>query len=87
MSIITIRFTHFSAQQPKYTFGEQIAIKSNCDRKKWITGQVTGLRLDYHSPNTWNYTVVFDYPQGFCEEFTEEDLAAVDELVCPQLLL
>jgi hypothetical protein len=36
---------------------------------------------------SWNYTVVFDYPQGFCEEFTEEDLAAVDELVCSQLLL
>jgi hypothetical protein len=29
--------------------------------------------------------VVLDYPQGFCEEFTEEDLAAVDELLCSKL--
>jgi hypothetical protein len=85
MSIITIRFTHFSAQQPKYTFGEQVAIKSNCDRKQWATGQVTGLRLDDYSTNNWNYTVIFDYPQGFCEEFIEEDLAVVDELVCSKL--
>jgi hypothetical protein len=85
MSVITIRFTHFSAQQPKYTFGEQVAIKSNCDRKKWATGKVTGLRLDDYSTNIWNYTVVLDYPQGFCEEFIEEDLAAVDELLCSKL--
>ncbi|AFZ01592.1 hypothetical protein Cal6303_2618 [Calothrix sp. PCC 6303] len=86
MTTINIVFTHPFAKTPKYTFGEQVAIKSNCNSKKWATGQITGLRLDYDSVNTWNYTVVFDYPQGFCEEFTEEDLAAVDELVCSQLL-
>jgi hypothetical protein len=87
MTTINITFTHPFAKAPKYIFGQKIAIKSNCDRKKWATGQVTGLRLNYNSPNTWNYTVVFNYPQGFCEEFTEEDLAAVYELVCSQLLL
>jgi hypothetical protein len=86
VNTINITFTHPFAKPPKYIFGQKIAIKSNCDRKKWAKGQITGLRLDYNSPNTWNYTVVFDYPQGFCEEFTEEDLAAVDELVCSQLL-
>jgi hypothetical protein len=85
VNIINITFTHPFAKAPKYTFGEQVAIKSNCDRKQWATGKVTGLRLDYDSTNNWNYTVVLDYPQGFCEEFTEEDLAAVDELVCSKL--
>ncbi|BAY99884.1 hypothetical protein NIES37_38670 [Tolypothrix tenuis PCC 7101] len=45
-----------------------------------------GLLLDDYS-NTWNYTVVFDYPQGFCEEFIEEDLAALDELLFSKLEL
>jgi hypothetical protein len=85
VNTINIIFTHPFAKTPKYTFGEQVAIKSNCERKKWATGKVTGLRLDDYSNNTWNYTVVLDYPQGFCEEFTEEDLAAVDELVCSKL--
>ncbi|MEA5573467.1 hypothetical protein [Calothrix sp. UHCC 0171] len=85
MNTINITFTHPFTKAPKYTFGEQVAIKSNCDRKQWATGQVTGLRLDYDSTNNWNYTVVLDYPQGFCEECTEEDLAGVDELVCSKL--
>jgi hypothetical protein len=85
MNTINITFTHPFAKTPKYTFGEQVAIKSNCDRKEWATGKVTGLRLDYDYANNWNYTVVLDYLQGFCEEFTEEDLAAVDELVCSKL--
>jgi hypothetical protein len=85
MTTINIAFTHPFAKAPKYTFGEQVAIKSNCNPKQWATGQVTGLRLDYDSNDSWNYTVVLDYPQGFCEEFIEEDLAAVDELVCSKL--
>ncbi|AKG21311.1 hypothetical protein [Calothrix sp. 336/3] len=81
MNIINIAFTHLFAKAPKYTFGEQVAIKSNCDHKQWATEQVTGLRLDYDSNDSWNYTVFFDYPQGFCEDFIEEDLAAIDELL------
>jgi hypothetical protein len=49
-----------------------------------LSVQATGWRLDDYS-NTWNYTVVFDYPQGFCEQFIEEDLAALDELLCSKL--
>jgi hypothetical protein len=85
VNTINITFTHPFAKAPKYTFGEQVAIKSNCNPKKWTIGKVTGLQLDYDSNDTWNYTVVLDYPQGFCEEFTEEDLAAVDELLCSKL--
>jgi hypothetical protein len=85
MTTINIAFTHPFAKAPKYTFGEQVAIKSNCDRKKWAIGKVTGLRLDYDPNDSWNYTVVLDYPRGFCEEFIEEDLAAIDELLCSKL--
>lgn len=85
MNIINITFTHPFAKPPKYIFGEQVAMRSNCNPKKWATGKITGLRLDYDSVNTWNYTVVFDYPQGFCEEFTEDELAVIDELVCLKL--
>jgi hypothetical protein len=85
MNAINIVFTHPSVQPPKYTFGEYVAIKSNCNPKKWAMGTITGLRIDDDSTNPWNYTVVFDYPQGFCEEFIEEDLAAVDKLVCSKL--
>ncbi len=85
MNTINITFTHSFAKTPKYTFGEQVAIKSNCNPNLGTTGKVTGLRLDDYSNNTWNYTVVLDYPQGFCEEFTEEDLAAVDELLCSKM--
>jgi hypothetical protein len=85
MNTINIKFTHSCAQTPKYTFGEQVAIKSNCKPQKWATGTITGLRIDDYSINTWNYTVVFDYPQGFCEEFIEDELSAVDELVCLKL--
>jgi hypothetical protein len=59
------------------TLGKKAAVATT-------SGQVTGLRLDDYS-NTWNYTLVFDYPQGFCEEFIEEDLAAFDELLCSKL--
>jgi hypothetical protein len=85
MTTINITFTHPFAKAPKYTFGEQVAIKSNCNPNLGAMGKVTGLRLDYDSTNNWNYTVFLDYLQGFCEEFTEEDLAAVDELLCSQL--
>jgi hypothetical protein len=81
MNTINITFTHDCAKPPRYTFGEQVAIKSNCNPKKWVTGKVNGLRLDGFSTNTWNYTVIFDYPQGFCEEFSEDDLVKVAELV------
>jgi hypothetical protein len=80
MNTINIKFTHPYAKPPKYTFGEQVAIKSNCKPQKWATGTITGLRLDGDSTNSWNYTVVFDYPQGFCEEFIEDELSAVNEL-------
>ena len=79
MNTINIAFIHEEAKPPKYTFGSHVAIKSNCKPQEWATGKVTGLRLDDFSANTWNYTVVFDYPQGFCEEFIEDDLAAVDK--------
>jgi hypothetical protein len=82
MNIINIKFTHPCAQPPKYTFGEQVAMRSNCKPQKWATGTITGLRLDDYSANTWNYTVVFDYPQGFCEEFIENDLVTKNQLAC-----
>ncbi len=85
MNVIIIRFTHSIAQQPKYTFGEQVAIKSNCKPQKWATGTITGLRLDDDSTNSWNYTVVFDYPQGFCEEFTDDELVALNEITCSNM--
>lgn len=85
MNVITIRFTHPSVQPPKYTFGEQIAIKSNCKPQKWATGTITGLRLDDDSTNSWNYTVLFDYPQGFCEEFTDDELVELNEITCSNM--
>jgi hypothetical protein len=75
MNTITITFTHAHASSPKYTFGSRVAIKSNGKPQEWATGRVTGLRFDDYSTNTWNYTVVLDYPQGYCEELVEEDLA------------
>ncbi len=85
MNTINIAFTHPCAEQPLFIFGSCVAIKSNCNPKKWATGKVTGLRLDEYSANTWNYTVVFDYPQGFCEEFIEDDLVAVNEIICSSI--
>ncbi len=80
MNSITIKFAHICAETPKHTFGARVAIKSNCDSSKWIIGRVTGLRLD--EDNIWNYTIMLDYPQGFCEEVTEDELASEDELAC-----
>ncbi len=82
MNVITIRFTHPFAQQPKYTFGSRVAIKNNGDCQERATGIVTGLQLDNYSNNTWNYTVVLDYPQGYCEELAEEELISENEIVC-----
>jgi hypothetical protein len=70
---------------PNILLENKSQLKVTAIAKKWAKGQVTGLRLDYDSINNWNYTVVLDYPQGFCEEFIEEDLAALDELVCSKL--
>jgi hypothetical protein len=85
MNTINIAFTHPLAKPPKYTFGEQVAIKSNCKPQKWATGTITGLRIDDYSINTWNYTVVFDYPQGFCEEFTDDELVVLNEITCSNM--
>lgn len=82
MHTIKISLTHSYAKSPKYTFGEQVAIKSNCHPQKWATGRVTGLRLDDDATNTWNYTIILDYPQGYCEELVEDDLAEPNELIC-----
>jgi hypothetical protein len=81
MNNLKITFTHPYAQPPKYTFGLRVALISNCNPKEWVTGKITGLRLDEYPANAWNYTVLFDYPQGFCEDFMEDDLVAIDELV------
>lgn len=53
-----------------------MALKSNGKPQNWARGIITGLRLDDYSANTWNYTVVLDFPQGYCEELVEEDLVA-----------
>jgi hypothetical protein len=82
MNVITIRFTHAHAQQPKYTFGSRVAIKNTCDSREWATGIVTGLQLDDYLNGTWNYTVVFDCPQGYCEELAESELISENEIVC-----
>lgn len=80
MDIITITFAHFCAQAPKYTFNSRVAMKSNCEPSKWAIARVTGLRLD--DDNIWNYTIVFDYPLGYCDELTESELAGEHELAC-----
>ena len=84
MNIITITFVHPEAKSPKYTFGSRVAITSNCQPKEWAKGKITGLRLDDYSGSTWNYTVDLDYPQGYCEEWAEEDLVAENELASCQ---
>lgn len=80
MNTITITFTYPKAPSPKYTFRERVALKSNSKPQEWARGRITGLRLDDYSANTWNYTVVLDFPQGYCEELVEEDLVAEDEM-------
>jgi hypothetical protein len=80
MNIITVTFTDFRAQAPKYTFNSRVAMKSNCDPSKWAIGRVTGLRLD--DDNIWNYTIVFDYPLGYCDELSESELAGEEEFIC-----
>jgi hypothetical protein len=80
MNAITIKFFHFCAQSPKYTFNSRVAMRSNCDPSKWAIGRVTGLRLD--DDNIWNYTIVFDYPLGYCDELTESELAPENEFAC-----
>jgi hypothetical protein len=50
------------------------------DPSKWAIGRVTGLRLD--DDNIWNYTIVFDYPLGYCDELTESELAPEEEFAC-----
>lgn len=80
MNTITIQFAGFCAQSPKYTFNSRVAMKSNCKPSKWAIGRVTGLRID--DDNKWNYTIVFDYPQGYSDELTEDELAGENELLC-----
>jgi hypothetical protein len=80
MNTITIKFAGFCAQSPKYTFNSRVAMRSNCDPSKWAVGRVTGLRIDDN--NNWNYTIVFDYPQGYSDELAEDELAGEHELVC-----
>lgn len=84
LKTITIKFNHPEAELPKYTFGSRVAITSYCQPKEWATGKITGLRLDEYSASTWNYTVNLDYPQGYCEEWAEEDLVAENELPARQ---
>lgn len=84
MNIITITFAHQLAKSPKYTFGDRVSITSNCQPKEWATGKITGLRLDDYSASIWNYTVDLDSPQGYCEECSEEDLVAENELASCQ---
>jgi hypothetical protein len=76
LNTITITITHPKITSPKYTFRERVALKSNGKPQNWARGIITGLRLDDYSANTWNYTVVLDFPQGYCEELVEEDLVA-----------
>lgn len=81
MNTITIKFVaHFCAQSPKYTFNSRVAMRSNCEPSKWAIGRVTGLRLD--DDNVWNYTIIFDYPLGYCDELTESELAGENEFDC-----
>jgi hypothetical protein len=84
MKSITIKFNHPKAEPPKYTFGLRVAITSSCQPKQWATGRITGLRLDDRSVNHWNYTVDLDSPQGYCEEYSQEDLVAENELLVRQ---
>jgi hypothetical protein len=52
MNTINIKFTYPCLKPPKYTFDEQVAIRSNCNPKKWATGTTTGSRFDDYLINT-----------------------------------
>lgn len=80
MNLVTIQFAHFCAKSPKYTFNSRLGMRSNCQVSKWAIGRVTGLRLD--DDNVWNYTIVFDYPLGYCDELAESEIAGEEELLC-----
>jgi hypothetical protein len=73
MNTITISLASTCLHSPKFAIGEKVAIKSNCHPEEWATGRIIGLQLN-DLENTWNYAIVLDYPQGFCEELLEEDL-------------
>ena len=84
MKNIKIELEHDSVKAPKYAIEEVVAIKSDCDPKLWLTGKVTGLQRDRN--NTWNYTILLEYPQGYCEEYKKDELLTINERKKEQLI-
>ena len=84
MKNIKIDFSDNSVEAPKYAIGEVVAIKSDCDPELWLIVKVNGLQLD--SNNIWNYTVLLEYPEGYCEEYKEDELLTIKEHKKEQIL-
>ena len=84
MNNIKIEFDHENAKTPKYAIEELIAIKGDCDPQLWLTGKVTGLQLG--SNNTYNYTVLLEYPEKCSKEYREDELLTIKEHKREQIL-
>jgi len=73
MNTIKIEFTH-EVKQPKYTFGDRVAVRGDCQPSLWATGKVVGLLLEEVLVPQWFYAVQLDLPSGFVDEHPDDDL-------------
>lgn len=78
MNTITITFPHPEVKQPKYSFNDRVAAKTNdgCQPEDWATGRVVGLELReyWFSPPTWLYMVKLDFAPIVPEEYSTDEL-------------
>ena len=84
MSNITTEFNQNNSKAPKFALEELVAIKSDCDPQLWLTGKVTGLQLN--SNNTYNYTVLLEYPEKYSKKYREDELLTIKEHKREQIL-
>jgi hypothetical protein len=84
MNTITITFEHSRIETPKYKFGDcprgsafgnRVAIGEDCQPQEWATGKVVGLLLEEALVPQWFYVVQHDCPEGYTEEYPDDDLA------------
>lgn len=82
MHTITIAFTYPKAEPPKYKFGDRVAVIDQCQPEAWATGKIVGLCLEEYkfSTTSWCYICKLDFPGGFTEEYSVDELVFESEL-------
>lgn len=72
--LITLTF-ETTLPVPLHSIGARVAQIADCSPAEWMIGTVTGLYVS--RGHHWMFVVVFDYPSGFTEDCSEQDLVSV----------